>query len=148
MVIKILINYFLKNTLRKIVFSPEALECLQNYDWHGNVRELENLIRELSENESGLIHKEQLPVHIQKNKNPFRKKEDTTLYSKSLSKYIKKNGLRDLISQLEEEAFKEAFKEFKGKITKVQKALQISSTACYRIMENINQKEIIRWKNN
>ncbi|MDC0254745.1 sigma-54 dependent transcriptional regulator [Bacteriovoracales bacterium] len=146
--IPLLINYFLKNTLRKIVFSPEALECLQNYDWHGNVRELENLIRELSENESGLIHKEQLPFHIQKNKNPFRKKEDTTLYSKTLSKYIKKNGLRDLISQLEEEAFKEAFKEFKGKITKVQKALQISSTACYRIMENINQKEIIKWKSN
>jgi DNA-binding NtrC family response regulator len=144
--IPLLIHHFLKSSLRKIAFSQEALDCLEKYSWYGNIRELENLIRELSENEFGFINLDQLPLYIKQNKNPFKKREDKTLYNKNLSQYIKSHGLRDLIKNLEEEAFKEAFRTFKGQITKIQKALKISSTACYRIMENINKKDIENWK--
>ncbi len=49
----ILLNHFLnifnKNKLQMISgFSVEALTCLNNYSWPGNIRELENLIERLS----------------------------------------------------------------------------------------------------
>lgn len=51
--IQLLLNHFLnifnKNKLQKITgFSTEALTCLNNYAWPGNIRELENLIERLS----------------------------------------------------------------------------------------------------
>ena len=47
-----LLNHFLQKIAseygRKIVFTPEALELLRNYDWPGNVREMENLVERLA----------------------------------------------------------------------------------------------------
>jgi len=47
-----LLDYFMRlyseKYSKKITgFGPGALECLQNYPWHGNVRELKNLIERL-----------------------------------------------------------------------------------------------------
>ncbi len=47
-----LLDYFMKlyseKYSKKITgFEPGALDCLQNYPWHGNVRELKNLIERL-----------------------------------------------------------------------------------------------------
>ncbi|MCP5062887.1 MAG: sigma-54-dependent Fis family transcriptional regulator [Ignavibacteriae bacterium] len=61
--IPFLIKYFLvKYKKPNLIFTDEALETLLNYDWPGNIRELENLIRMLlvtSSNSS--ITKNQLP---------------------------------------------------------------------------------------
>jgi DNA-binding NtrC family response regulator len=51
--ILLLLNHFLnifnKNKVQKITgFTSEALSCLNNYAWPGNIRELENLIERLS----------------------------------------------------------------------------------------------------
>ena len=46
-------------------FEPGALECLQNYPWHGNVRELKNLIERLVIFEAGeLIGTEFFPEDL------------------------------------------------------------------------------------
>lgn len=61
--IPLLIKHFLlKYDRPNLIFTDEALEILLNYDWPGNIRELENLIRMLlvtSSNSS--ITKNQLP---------------------------------------------------------------------------------------
>ena len=46
-----LLNHFLNKVSReynrRLFFSPEALETLKNYNWPGNVREMENLVERL-----------------------------------------------------------------------------------------------------
>ena len=47
--IPLLVDYFLnklglRSANRRIHFTPEAMNCLMNYDWPGNVRELSNLV--------------------------------------------------------------------------------------------------------
>jgi DNA-binding NtrC family response regulator len=47
-------------------FSPEALECLYNYNWPGNIRELENLVERLAILKgSGHVDVADLPEHYQ-----------------------------------------------------------------------------------
>ena len=92
--IQLLANFFLNKfstamnkTLKKI--SKEAMEFLINYDWHGNVRELENAIeRAVVVGKSNEIIVDDLPFHVSSNNFPVDDK------NKSLSamerKYILK----------------------------------------------------------
>ncbi len=70
--IAVLANYFLKNNAVKlertnIKFTADALEALTNYDWPGNIRELENEIeRAVALNISGRIALGDLSDNIRK----------------------------------------------------------------------------------
>jgi len=47
--------------------SPEAMDCFVNYDWPGNIRELENIIeRTLVTSSSSVITPEDLPDYLLK----------------------------------------------------------------------------------
>ena len=70
--IAVLANYFLKNNAVKLErtnmkFTADALEALTNYDWPGNIRELENEIeRAVALNISGRIDSGDLSDNIRK----------------------------------------------------------------------------------
>lgn len=62
--IPLLIQYFFKNNNKDKAFhlSDEAIGCLCNYSWPGNIRELENLIERLCVfRDKGIIDTENLP---------------------------------------------------------------------------------------
>jgi len=57
---------------KSLSISPKAIQILENYAWHGNVRELEHTIeRAVALERSNEIQPEQLPDHIT-NYNPQR----------------------------------------------------------------------------
>ena len=57
---------------KSLTISPKAVQILENYAWHGNVRELEHSIeRAVALERSGEVQPEQLPDHIT-NYNPQR----------------------------------------------------------------------------
>jgi len=63
---------FVAQTGRDVSVSPAALEYLENYAWHGNVRELEHTIeRAVALERTDAIQPERLPNHIT-NYNPSR----------------------------------------------------------------------------
>jgi DNA-binding NtrC family response regulator len=70
--IPLLAVYFLQKNRQEISkdikrFSPEALKALENYEWHGNVRELENVIeRAMVMEDTNEITLASLPQHIAK----------------------------------------------------------------------------------
>lgn len=71
-----LINHFIKKFCdqagKSLTISPKAIHILENYAWHGNVRELEHTIeRAVALERTGEIQPEQLPDHIT-NYNPRR----------------------------------------------------------------------------
>jgi two-component system, NtrC family, response regulator AtoC len=67
-----LVNHFLKRMTRgrrasTTSCSPEALSCLMDYHWPGNIRELENIIERLVVlNRSGTIEVADLPERLQR----------------------------------------------------------------------------------
>jgi DNA-binding NtrC family response regulator len=106
--IPILINHFLqKYNNPGLTFSDEALSSLSNFNWPGNIRELENLIRMLLvTNRNNVITKELLPDKITSqnkitiDKSNFEYDDYKTAYNnvvinfdKSFLEYhLKKNG--------------------------------------------------------
>ncbi|MBK8466865.1 MAG: sigma-54-dependent Fis family transcriptional regulator [Chloracidobacterium sp.] len=78
-----LIDHFLKKFCdqagKTLTISPKTIVILENYAWHGNVRELEHTIeRAVALERTGEIQPEQLPDHIT-NYNPQRIKAEFDL---------------------------------------------------------------------
>ncbi len=70
--VKHFINKFCDQTGRKLSINPKAMQFLENYAWHGNVRELEHTIeRAVALERTEEIQPERLPEHIT-NYNPSR----------------------------------------------------------------------------
>lgn len=103
--------------------SKEAVECLVNYDWPGNIRELENVIeRAINLLESDLIIKlEHLPERLTKNK--FKSYKD------------KNRHLKDIIEEVEKDVVLECLKENNWNKNKVAKILGISRAGLYKKIE-------------
>ena len=66
-----LIEHFVSRSARQISFSEAALSALEAYDWHGNVRELEQLVKSLTSGSLGRIGMGGRPAYIQANRNPY-----------------------------------------------------------------------------
>jgi len=114
----------LNNPIEGII--PEALNCLLNYSWKGNVRELENVIeRAIVLTESNQIQVENLPLEIQSPREESRVSSlNDELSIKKASRYLEK----DLI--------KKALHKTNGNHTHAAKLLEISHRALlYKIKE-------------
>ncbi|MDC0358120.1 sigma-54 dependent transcriptional regulator [Oligoflexia bacterium] len=131
--IPVLMEHFLKKHSKRLglpskKIDPEALKCLMQYRWRGNVRELENCIeRALVLSEAELIDIDALPDHVRKS---FRSEgEDDALPEDNLS--IKQHA-----KALEVKLIKRALEETKGNRTHAAKILEISHRALlYKLKE-------------
>ena len=129
--ISILVDHFIQKYSRELNkpiegITPEALNCLLNYNWNGNVRELENVIeRAIVLTESNRIQVENLPIEIQNPKEESR----FSLLNDEVS--IKKAS-----RYLEIDLIKKALNKTKGNHTHAAKLLEISHRALlYKIKE-------------
>lgn len=117
--INLLVEHFIKKLNEKLnknilEISKEALACLQEYNWPGNIRELENVIeRAINLCEGTVITEDDLPIYI-------------------TNKIIKKEGLVNLVNgdllpmeEYEKEIISIAMKKYKS-FNKVGKVLGIT----------------------
>ncbi len=115
---------------------PEALKCLENYDWPGNIRELENTIERAVVLETGqLIRVASLPEEI------FRAPSD----SPSLIPSMDHSGpidLEETLDNIEKNMLLGALSQTDGMINKAAKLLNLSFRSMrYRVKKhNINAK--------
>jgi DNA-binding NtrC family response regulator len=136
--IPLLVTYFLKKykkEMPKIIttVSAPAIEALMEYDWQGNIRQLENVIyRAMVTTRTETIEVEDLYMeprkdHISTLENPssqeFRPPTSPTIPSQTGSKTIK---------ELEKNALMEALKITEGNIEQAAKRLDISRATIYR----------------
>lgn len=104
-------------------FSKEAMECLVNYDWPGNIRELENVIeRAINLLDSDIeIKTQHLPDRIAN-----YKVKNYAVYGK---------GLKEIVSNVEKEIIIEYLDKNNWNKNKVAKLLGISRTNLYKKIE-------------
>lgn len=104
--------------------SNETIECLTNYDWPGNTRELENIIeRAIDLLDSDLIIQ---PKHL-----PRR------LCKSKMKSYVKENRyLKDIVSDVEKRVILEYLDKTRWNKNKTAKLLGMSRASLYKKIEN------------
>jgi len=145
--IPLLVNHFLKkykNEMPKKITSVSSLgmEALMDYNWQGNVRQLENVIyRAMVASRTETIEIDNLPIEVQKYSvhssttqessfnQPILSGSTAALATESTQKPLKTVAT---IQEIEQHAFVEAFKIAGANIEQVAKSLGISRATCYR----------------
>ncbi len=138
--ILVLAGHFLANCNKKLgknieSFSKRALKMMYEYDWPGNIRELENAIeRCVIISDSKQIDIDDFPTHIRSSSETRKLDENTPFFSE------------DVIipfEQIKEQAIRHALRVTKGNILEAAKKLQLGRATIYRLMERykINGKD-------
>ncbi len=130
-----LVNYFLKKHSRltdkkKYQLSPEALKEMQAYDWPGNIRELENIIKRaivLSKDQviTAQLIKEEFSKQQQKVKSEATPPNFTKFFNEISEKHFGKMYDK-ILSEIEKELIIYILQETNGNQVKASKMLGIS----------------------
>jgi two-component system response regulator PilR (NtrC family) len=133
--IKDLVEHFIKKfceqTGRKLTISPKAMQFLENYTWHGNVRELEHTIERAVALERGdEIQPERLPEHIT-NYNPARIKAEFDFPDEGIN-------LVSHLDNLEKTYVVEAIRRTSGNQTKAAELLRMPVRSLRHLLDKHN----------
>ena len=122
------INKFCDQTGRNVTISPKAMQLLEGYSWHGNVRELEHTIERAVALERGEeIQPERLPDHIT-NYNPERIKAEFDLPDEGINLVAHLEGL-------EKTYVVEALRKTSGNQTKAADLLQMQVRSLRHLLD-------------
>ena len=135
--VKALINHFLKCSPRAITIDRDAMDSLLEYQWPGNIRQLEKTIRELTSRTRGKVKKLDLPSHIINKEHPLLTKKIERFYTRGVKNFILKNGIDNYFQQIEKMAFKDAMMETGHKVTKAASSLGIGMSRAYAIKDRV-----------
>lgn len=130
--IVILVDYFIKkfNVKHKKEIQgidKKALKLLYDYQWNGNVRELENVIeRSMILTDANIIMENVLPINIKEKGNDF---------SEILNSNIFEGNVIVPFEKIKEEAIRHAINITKGNIVEAAKQLDLGRATLYRLME-------------
>jgi two-component system response regulator PilR (NtrC family) len=130
-----LIDHFVKKFCEQagkdVTMSPKAAEFLENYAWHGNVRELEHTIeRAVALERSSEIQPEQLPTHVT-NYDPERVRNEFDLPDTGLN-------LVGHIENLEKTYVVEALRKTGGNQTRAAELLQMPVRSLRHLLDKHN----------
>jgi len=155
--IPILMNHFIKIYSKKMnkkitAFSDEAMKCLLDYDFPGNVRELENTIeRTIALCPNQLIGKEYLPLLKDRRQGSEDRVYGQTAadseHSPRSSKGLQKKEpdklvpLQDKMGEVEKNYIVSVLKKAKGNKTKAAKILNISRKNLWEKMRKYNMPD-------
>jgi len=129
------VNKFSIQTGRNLSITPKAMQLLENYTWHGNVRELEHTIERAVALERGdEIQPERLPEHIT-NYNPERIKAEFDLPDDGLN-------LVAHLESLEKTYVVEALRKTSGNQTKAADLLQMQVRSLRHLLDKHNIRSL------
>lgn len=134
--ILVLANYFVESVNEKLGknikgFSKKALRLIYEYNWPGNVREMENTIeRCIIMSDTDMIDVDDLPFHI-------RSADGKSAVSLAGPLFSDESEIIPF-DKLKEEAIKHALRVTNGNIVEASKKLQIGRATFYRFMEKYN----------
>jgi len=137
--IPLLVEYFIekycKQTGKKLTISRKAMSLLENYYWHGNVRELEHTIeRAVALERTSEIQPESLPEHIA-NYNPERIKAEFILPEEGIN-------LFSHLENLEKTYVVEALKRSGGNQTKAAQLLKMPVRSFRHLLDKHNIRSL------
>ncbi len=116
---------------------PKAKAILMQYDYPGNVRELENIVQHaFALAETDIIKVEDLPVNLH-NISPYPRLE---AYKKEGQERGGEEGEEFLLSEVEKKTIKKALEKYSNNYTKASKALGVSRSTLWRKIKDYGIK--------
>ena len=139
------LNKFLGTSV--VGISPVVEEIFNNYEWPGNIRELNNVIESaMTFTDNRIIQKVDLPKHIQISNQykieMLQGKVDHSNLKKALFTDKKNIILEDARQFTEQEMIKQALKQTQGNKTKAAKMLGISRSVFYEKLAKYQMKTL------
>ncbi|MCC6826338.1 MAG: sigma-54-dependent Fis family transcriptional regulator [Acidobacteria bacterium] len=129
------VRKFCDQSGRSVTISPKAMQMLENYAWHGNVRELEHTIERAVALERGdEIQPERLPDHIT-NYNPSRIKSEFELPEDGIN-------LSKHLDNLERTYVVEALRKTGGNQTKAAELLEMPVRSLRHLLDKHDIREL------
>ncbi|GIU81177.1 MAG: sigma-54-dependent Fis family transcriptional regulator [Acidobacteria bacterium] len=137
--IPLLVEHFIKKyceqTGKKLTISKKAMTLLENYSWHGNVRELEHTIeRAVALEKTNEIQPESLPEHIT-NYNPERIKAEFILPEEGINLFAH-------LENLEKTYVVEALRKTGGNQTKAAQLLKMPVRSFRHLLDKHNIRSL------
>lgn len=125
--IPLLIEYFkIKYNCVDLIFTEEAVNTLMNYDWPGNIRELENLIRKLMvTNKGGKISTDLLPKKI-------TKFENTTINGTNFFDEDYKTALNKIITKFDKSYLEYHLKKNNFNVSRTSEIINLSRVSLHK----------------
>jgi two-component system response regulator HydG len=123
-------------------FAPEVIECFMNYRWHGNIRELKNIVRRAALiTEGDQITLKALPLEISNYKNSFEAMSAPVAAPVVVdAKEGPRNDLKNVALEAEYDTILRVLKEVSYNKTKAAEILNIDRKTLYNKMKAINLK--------
>jgi DNA-binding NtrC family response regulator len=140
-----LANYFIhtyQGTGEHYTLSSEALHKLQEYDWPGNIRELENVIqRALCFTSAGVLQPEDLHIDTLRASTPINESAAPKAASKAVPAY---ESFRQMQLEQEREFLIKTIRECNGSVREAAQKLGLFRTALYNRLNHlgVNIKEV------
>ena len=144
--IVLLAEHFLKMANQELnrnvtSFAPEVIECFMNYRWHGNIRELKNIVRRAALiTEGDQITVKALPLEISNYKNSFESIIPPSSTETAEAKEAPRNDLKNVALEAEYDTILRVLKEVSYNKTKAAEILNIDRKTLYNKMKAINLK--------
>jgi two-component system response regulator HydG len=118
-------------------FADEALSLLMEYDWPGNIRELETAIERACALSSGpTLHLGDFPTQLQNHRNLTQRQHEEAISTTSGAGQPLENGNAPAavlsIAELEKQAILNTIRELKGDKLMAARLLGIGKTTLYR----------------
>lgn len=110
------LQHFQKNYSRRLYFTEAFKAQVKDYDWPGNIRELNQLYHKLQCEPSAVVHE---------------------LVDLRSSKEELQINLPNAIEELEKEIFQKAYRHYQGKTNKICQSLKISKSVFYRLQDSL-----------
>jgi DNA-binding NtrC family response regulator len=124
-----LIQHFTRGG-KRLSFTAEAREFMENYSWPGNVRELKKFVDLLSSGAGGRVDAEAVKRHLKGQEAPRGAESAGNIYA-----YALQHGLEAALDKTAEEIIMRNLAENKGKKTKTMADLKISTRLLYATLK-------------
>ncbi len=140
--VPLLVQHFLdrfnKRNNARCRVSEKAVEKLMEYDFPGNVRELENIVEQAAAlSDGGVLGPEDFDLEGRVKLASFAQApiEDESFFSRI--DYEKEDGLAGVVAKAEERAIRLALERSKGRVEAAARSLKISHTTMWRKMRKL-----------
>lgn len=120
---------------KRVSYTDEAKELLENYSWQGNIRELINFTEYITTLKEGRITAEHVKIYIGKFENSYEIEEQKS-FTDEQYQYALNNGLQKLLKRMREDIIRYNSTQNKHVRHQVKKDLKLSSNYVYSKKNN------------